>query len=169
MSENLPSVTGFTLRGAEPRDLPQLVQLIAALADYEGLTSLLEVTPETLGPHLFGARPVAEAIVAEHAVGAGDLVGFALFFTSFSTFLGKPGLYLEDLFVVPDCRRLGVGRALLRALAGVVLERGYGRLEWSVLDWNEPAIHFYERLGATVMPDWRICRVSGEALVQLRG
>lgn len=155
------------LRGAEPRDLSELVTLITGLAEYEQLTSSLQVTPAKLEPHLFGDKPVAEALVAEHTISG--LVGFALFFTSFSTFLGKPGLYLEDLFVSPAHRRHGIGRALLRRLGELVLERDYGRLEWSVLDWNAPAIRFYEALGATIMPDWRICRMTGEALVRLRG
>ncbi|MBA3625466.1 MAG: GNAT family N-acetyltransferase [Methylibium sp.] len=152
----------FTLRCARPDDLPALVALIGALAEYEKLTHLLEVTPETLHPHLFGERPVAEALIAE--LNSGAVVGFALFFTNFSTFLGKPGLYLEDLFVLPEQRRLGIGKALLRALGQLALERGCGRFEWSVLDWNEPAIRFYEAMGASVLPDWRICRVSAQAL-----
>ncbi|MBA3588640.1 GNAT family N-acetyltransferase [Methylibium sp.] len=152
----------FALRCARPDDLPALVALIGALAEYEKLTHLLEVTPETLHPHLFGERPVAEALIAE--LNSGAVVGFALFFTNFSTFLGKPGLYLEDLFVLPEQRRLGIGKALLRALGQLALERGCGRFEWSVLDWNEPAIRFYEAMGASVLPDWRICRVSGQAL-----
>src|ERR1700742_726657 len=121
----------FQLRAAEPRDLAQLVALISALAAYERLTQMLEVTPDKLRQHLFGERPVAEALVAE----AGEsLIGFALFFTNFSTFLAKPGLYLEDLFVLPERRREGVGRALMEALARIALERDYGRFEWSVLD-----------------------------------
>lgn len=153
--------TAFELRRAEPRDLPQLVGLISALAEYEKLTQLLEVTPEKLGRHLFGDKPLVEALVAE---ASGALIGFALFFTNFSTFLAKPGLYLEDLFVVPERRGSGVGRALLEALARIALERDYGRVEWSVLDWNQSAIDFYERLGAAVLADWRICRLTGSAL-----
>ncbi|WP_428419691.1 N-acetyltransferase family protein [Methylibium sp.] len=152
----------FTLRAAEPRDLHELVRLIGALADYEQLTHLLEVTPEKLQPHLFGERPVAEAMVAE--VDGAGVVGFALFFTNFSTFLCRPGLYLEDLFVLPAHRGCGIGKALLRALGALAVQRGCGRFEWSVLDWNEPAIRFYEAMGASVLPDWRICRVSGEVL-----
>lgn len=162
--------TAFTLRAAEPRDLDDLVRLIAALADYEKLTHLLEVTPEKLRPQLFGERPVAEALVAELDEGRADrrsdrrVVGFALFFTNFSTFLCKPGLYLEDLFVLPEQRGLGIGKALLQRLGALAIERGCGRFEWSVLDWNEPAIRFYQAMGASVLPDWRICRVTGEAL-----
>ena len=149
------------MRPAEPRDVVAIVELIRGLAEFEQLTHLLQVTPERLHPHLFGPRPVAEALVAEVA---GELVGFALFFTNFSTFLAQPGLYLEDLFVTPAARGQGIGEALLTRLAGLAVERGCGRLEWSVLDWNEHAIRFYRRMGATVMPDWRICRITGEAL-----
>jgi GNAT superfamily N-acetyltransferase len=152
----------YTLRAAQPRDLQDLVRLIAALADYEKLTHLLDATPEKLAPHLFGDKQVAEAMVAELA--DGSVVGFALYFTNFSTFLCRPGLYLEDLFVLPQHRQLGIGRAMLQALARLAVERGCGRFEWSVLDWNEPAIRFYEKMGASVLPDWRICRMTGEAL-----
>jgi GNAT superfamily N-acetyltransferase len=149
------------VRAAEPRDLGDIVRLIRGLAEFEKLTHLLRVTPESLAPHLFGARPAAEAIVAERA---GAVIGFALFFTNFSTFLAQPGLYLEDLFVEPAERGRGVGQALLQHLARLAVARGCGRFEWSVLDWNVDAIRFYERMGATVMPDWRICRVTGAAL-----
>ena len=151
----------FTLRPAAPADVPAIVGLITELAEFEQLTHLLKVTPQTLHPHLFGPRPVAEAVVAEVA---GTVVAFALFFTNFSTFLAQPGLYLEDLYVQPAHRRTGLGKALLEHLGALAVERGYGRFEWSVLDWNENAIRFYQRMGATVMPDWRICRVTGEAL-----
>jgi GNAT superfamily N-acetyltransferase len=151
----------FAIRPAEPRDLEAIVSLIGQLAEFENLTHLLQVTPDTLGPHLFGARPVAEALVAD----SGDrVVGFALFFTNFSTFLARPGLYLEDLFVEPEQRGRGIGEALLARLAQLAAERGCGRFEWSVLDWNVNAIRFYERMGAAVMPDWRICRIAGETL-----
>lgn len=149
------------LRAAEPRDLPAIVGLIRELAEFEHLTHLLRVTPETLRPHLFGDRPVVECTVGEVA---GGVVAFALYFTNFSTFLAKPGLYLEDLYVRPEHRGRGLGRALLEHLGAVAVQRGYGRFEWSVLDWNEHAIRFYEGMGATVMPEWRICRVTGEAL-----
>jgi GNAT superfamily N-acetyltransferase len=149
------------LRAAEPRDLEAVVGLIGELAEFEHLTHLLQVTPESLRPHLFGDRPVAECQVAEVE---GRVVAFALFFTNFSTFLAKPGLYLEDLYVQPAFRRLGLGRALLERLGAIAVERGYGRFEWCVLDWNENAIRFYERMGATLLPDWRLCRVTGAAL-----
>lgn len=152
-----------TLRAAEPRDVPAIVGLIGELAEFEHLTHLLQVTPETLHPHLFGPRPAAEARVAEVN---GEVVAFALFFTNFSTFLAKPGLYLEDLYVKPEHRGRGLGRALLEHLGALAVERAYGRFEWSVLDWNEHAIRFYKGMGATVMPDWRICRVTGEALAK---
>jgi GNAT superfamily N-acetyltransferase len=174
----------FTLRAAEPRDLNAIVGLIGELAEFESLTHQLQVTPEKLAPYLFGPRPVAEALVAE-VTGVADaaedadarsgasgargttVVAFALFFTNFSTFLAQPGLYLEDLYVQPAHRGRGIGKALLTRLAQMAVERGCGRFEWSVLDWNEPAIRFYRGMGATVMPDWRICRVTGEALARL--
>ncbi|MCM5679459.1 GNAT family N-acetyltransferase [Schlegelella sp. S2-27] len=156
------------IRPADPTDVPALVGLITALAEYEKLTHLLQITPEKLQAQLFGARPPAEAVVAELGEGADRCaVGFALFFTNFSTFLCKPGLYLEDLFVLPAHRGAGVGKLLLKHLAALAVERGCGRFEWSVLDWNEPAIRFYEAMGATVMPDWRLCRVTDDALLHL--
>lgn len=150
-----------TLRAAEPRDVTAIVGLIRELAEFEKLTHLLRVTPQSLHPHLFGERPAAESVVAETD---GQVVGFALFFTNFSTFLARPGLYLEDLYVRPAHRGTGLGKALLGHLARLAAERGCGRFEWSVLDWNENAIRFYEKMGATVMPEWRICRVTGDAL-----
>ena len=153
--------TPHTLRPASPADLPAIVGLITELADFEKLSHLVVVTPESLQPHLFGPRPVAEAVVGEVD---GSVVGFALFFTNFSTFLGQPGLYLEDLYVQPAHRGTGLGKALLQHLGALAVERGCGRFEWSVLDWNQRAIDFYEKMGATVMPDWRICRLTGERL-----
>jgi GNAT superfamily N-acetyltransferase len=149
------------LRAAEPRDVAAIVGLIRELADFEKLTHLLCVTPETLHPHLFGDKPVVECVVGE--IG-GEVVAFALFFTNFSTFLAKPGLYLEDLYVKTEHRGRGLGRALLEHLGALAVQRDYGRFEWSVLDWNEHAIRFYQGMGATVMPEWRICRVTGDAL-----
>ena len=163
----------FTLRAAELRDVAPIVALIRELAEFEKLTHLLQVTPEKLRPHLFGKKQVAEAMVAEVAEGAvpegeSRVVAFALFFTNFSTFLAQPGLYLEDLYVKPAQRGAGIGEALLTRLARLAVERDYGRFEWSVLDWNQGAIRFYERMGATVMPDWRICRLTGDALLRFR-
>jgi len=151
----------FSVRPAQVNDVVAIVGLIRELADFEQLSHLVKVTPELLRPQLFGERPVAEALVAE--VG-GKVVAFALFFTNFSTFLGQPGLYLEDLYVQPAQRQLGIGRSLLTRLAALAVERHCGRFEWSVLDWNVNAIDFYQRMGASVLPDWRICRVTGDAL-----
>jgi GNAT superfamily N-acetyltransferase len=154
----------FTLRAAEERDVAAIVGLIRELAEFEKLTHLLQVTPEKLRPQLFGPRPVVEALVAQRD---GVVVAFALFFTNFSTFLSKPGLYLEDLYVQPAQRGLGIGKALLTRLAQIAVERDYGRFEWSVLDWNEHAIRFYKSMGANVMTEWQICRVTGPELAQL--
>jgi GNAT superfamily N-acetyltransferase len=156
-----------TLRPAAEADVDAIVGLIRELAEFEHLTHLLEVTPEGLRGHLFGPRPAAECWVAQDDAGVPRVVAFALFFANFSTFLGRPGLWLEDLYVQPAHRGRGVGRALLQRVAGIAAERGCGRLEWSVLDWNERAIGFYRGMGATVMPDWRICRVTGPALAAL--
>jgi len=153
--------TPHLLRPAREADLPAIVGLITELAVFEKLEHLVVVTPESLKPHLFGPKPAAECVVGE--VG-GTVVAFALFFQNFSTFLGKPGLYLEDLYVQPAHRGTGLGKALLRHLGALAVQRGCGRFEWSVLDWNERAIRFYEGMGATVMPEWRICRVTGAAL-----
>jgi GNAT superfamily N-acetyltransferase len=155
------STTPHTLRPATPADVPAIVGLIRELADFEHLTHLCVVTPELLQPQLFGPRPPAEAVVGE--VG-GQVVAFALFFTNFSTFLAKPGLYLEDLYVQPAHRGSGLGKALLQHLAALAVQRDYGRFEWCVLDWNANAIAFYEKMGATLMPDWRLCRATGPAL-----
>ena len=168
----------FVLRAAELRDVAAIVQMIRDLAEFEQLGHLVQVTPEKLRPQLFGAKPAAEALVAELGDGVGSgsgsgsssggaIVAFALFFTNFSTFLAQPGLYLEDLYVKPEHRSQHIGKALLTRLAALAVERGCGRFEWSVLDWNQSAIRFYENMGATVMPDWRICRVSGERLAAL--
>lgn len=154
----------MNIRNAHPEDTLAIVGLIRELAEFEQLTHLLEVTPESLAEHLFGNRPAAECLVVDEG---GSVVAFALFFHNFSTFLGKPGLYLEDLYVQPAHRGRGIGRALLVRLAALARSRGCGRFEWSVLDWNANAIAFYQKLGATVMPDWRICRVAGDGLHQL--
>ncbi|WP_284614654.1 GNAT family N-acetyltransferase [Aquabacterium humicola] len=156
-------MASFSLRAAEPRDVPAIVGLIGELAEFEHLTHLMVATPEALAPHLFGERPAAQAWVAEVE---GRVVGFALCFVNFSTFLAKPGLYLEDLYIQPAYRSLGIGKALLTHLAAVAVERGYGRFEWCVLDWNQNAIRFYEKMGATMLPEWRLCRVTGDALTK---
>jgi GNAT superfamily N-acetyltransferase len=158
------STSPFVLRPAELRDVSAIVDMIRELAEFEKLGHVVQVTAEKLRPHLFGEKPVAEAWMA---VVDGQPVAFALFFTNFSTFLAQPGLYLEDLYVKPSYRQHGIGRALLRRLAQLAVERGQGRFDWSVLDWNQNAISFYEKLGAVVMPDWRICRVAGDALSAL--
>ena len=155
----------ITLRPALPADVAVLVAMIRELAVFEKLEHLMVATPESIAPHLFGPRPSAEVVVAEVATEGGpQAAGFALFFHNFSTFLGRPGLYLEDLYVRPQHRGRGIGKALLRHLGALAVERGCGRFEWSVLDWNAGAIAFYERMGATLLPDWRICRVTGPAL-----
>ena len=160
----MQALTAFPIRPAAPADCEPIVALIRELAEFERLSHLVVVTPESLRTHLFGPQPAAQALVAEHG---GAIVAFALYFTNFSTFLGKPGLYLEDLYVQPAHRGRGLGGALLRHLARLAVQRGCGRFEWSVLDWNARAIGFYEKMGATVMPDWRICRVTGPALQAL--
>ncbi len=154
----------FTIRPANPDDVADLFGLIKALAEYEKLSHRVTGNVDSLQEHLFGTRPYAEAIVAE---ADSLIVGFALFFPNYSTFLTKPGIYLEDVFVLPEYRRQGIGKALLIYLGKLALERDVGRLEWSVLDWNQSAIDFYQTMGAKVLPDWRICRVTGDALKNL--
>jgi GNAT superfamily N-acetyltransferase len=158
-------VANFVVRSATPTDIPALWQLIQALAEYEHLSQAVTGTPEQLAEHLFGSRPYAEVLVAEVA---GQVVGQALFFHNYSTFLTQPGIYLEDLFVLPEHRGAGIGKALLLAVAGLALARGCGRFEWSVLDWNESAIGFYQKMGAVVLPDWRICRVDQGTLLKMK-
>jgi GNAT superfamily N-acetyltransferase len=148
-------------RPARPEDVPTVMALIRALARYEKLEHEVIGSESDLRDHLFGPRPCAEVLLVEDH---GEAVAFALFFHNYSTFLCKPGLYLEDLFVLPEHRRKGYGKALLVALARLALERGCGRFEWSVLDWNEPAIAFYRSLGAELLTEWRIFRVTGDAL-----
>jgi GNAT superfamily N-acetyltransferase len=154
----------LTLRPAQPNDADTLFNLICALAQYERLSHQVTGSAELLQHHLFGDRPFVEAILAEWE---GQPVGFALFLYNYSTFLTKPGIYLEDLFVLPAYRRRGIGKALITYLAQRAVAEGCGRLEWSVLDWNEPAIAFYQQMGADVLPDWRICRVTGDSLTNL--
>ena len=149
---------------ATERDVPLILRLIKGLAEYEKLAHEMTATEAGLRETLFGTRPAAEVIIGY----TGDTpAGFALFFPNYSTFLAKPGLYLEDLFVVPEWRGHGFGRGLLTHLAKLAVERGCGRFEWSVLDWNEPAIGFYKSLGAKLMDGWSIFRVTGDALRQL--
>lgn len=153
----------FRVRAGEPADLHSIAELIRALADYERLLHAIEFDEPTLGHFLFGDRPYAETLLAEDEA-TGEAFGMALYFHNFSTFLGRPGIYLEDLFVKPEHRGRGAGRALLARLAGIAVERGCGRLEWSVLDWNQPAIAFYEKLGARPNSEWTTYRLAGEAL-----
>jgi GNAT superfamily N-acetyltransferase len=146
----------LNIRLATIDDVQIVFQLIQALADYEKLSHEVTGNVENLQKHLFGNPTYAEAIIAELN---DKSVGFALFFTNYSTFLTKPGIYLEDLFVLPEYRRQGIGKALLNYLINLAKKRDFGRVEWSVLDWNKSAIDFYENMGAKVLPDWRICRV----------
>ena len=159
-----PAFAHESIRVAQAGDEAGIFALIRALAEYEQLSQAVTGSAEELAADLFGPRPAAEALVAE---ADGNLVAFALYFQNYSTFLTRPGLYLEDLFVLPDYRRRGIASGLLSRLARIATERRCGRLEWSVLDWNADAIAFYERLGARVLPDWRICRVTGVALSSL--
>ncbi|MEL6580126.1 MAG: GNAT family N-acetyltransferase [Cyanobacteria bacterium J06621_12] len=154
----------FSIRQANSADVPQIFKLIEALAEYEQLSHQVTGSIAQLQEHLFGDRIYAEAIVVEIE---GKIVGFALFFPNYSTFLTKPGLYLEDLFVLPEYRRQGIGKALLSYLGKLAIARDAGRLEWSVLDWNESAIAFYESMEAKILTDWRICRVTDQALTKL--
>lgn len=157
-------MTDFVLRPAEPRDCAELDRLIRELAVYEKLEEQKVGTPEALHAALFGERPACEAIIAERH---GRAVGFALFFTTFSTFLARPGIYLEDVFVEPEHRGAGIGRAILRRLAALAVERGCGRFEWRVLDWNEPSIRFYESLGGKVLPEWELVRMTAPEFTAL--
>jgi GNAT superfamily N-acetyltransferase len=152
------------IRPATPADVPDVARLIRELAEYERLLDHVVLREADLRDHLFGPRPFAEVLLAEDG---GAVAGFALFFHNYSTFAGKPGLYLEDLFVRPGCRGKGYGKALLVALAKLAVERGCGRVEWSVLNWNEPAIRFYESVGAKPMSEWTGYRLAGDALAKL--
>lgn len=152
------------IRSAKSEDVPLVLSFIRQLAEYERLSDACVVTEEILRASLFGARPAAEVVIGYEGT---EAVGFAVFFHNFSTFLGRAGIYLEDLFVNPEKRGRGYGKALLSHLAKLAVERGCGRLEWSVLDWNEASIRFYKSLGAVSMDDWTIYRVTGDALTQL--
>jgi GNAT superfamily N-acetyltransferase len=146
---------------ATVRDVPQILELIKGLAEYERLSHVVEADEDRLRRTLFGDRPAAEVLMAYQGE---ECAGFALFFTNYSTFLGKPGLYLEDVFVKPHLRRKGIGMALLKTLGAIARERDYGRMEWSVLDWNQPAINFYKKLGAVPLDEWTMFRLTGQAL-----
>jgi GNAT superfamily N-acetyltransferase len=154
----------LNIRPAHATDVPLILTLIRELAVYEKLAHLVVATEEMLRENLFGPRPQAEVLIAEWH---GEPAGFALYFHNFSTFLGRQGLYLEDLFVREEHRGKGIGKALLIRLAGIAVARGCGRFEWAVLDWNTPAQDFYESLGAIPVPEWDIFRVTGEALLAL--
>lgn len=157
-------MAGIEITPATSPDVPLLLTLIRALAEYERLADQVSATEDRLRESLFGPRPAAEAVIGHLD---GQPVAFALFFQTYSTFLGRPGMHLEDIFVKPEYRGRGLGEALLRHLARVAVERQCGRFEWAVLDWNAPAIGFYRKLGAEVLADWRICRVAGDALARL--
>jgi GNAT superfamily N-acetyltransferase len=152
------------IRPATPGDIPLILQFVRELAEYERLAHEVSATEEQLRATLFGARRIAEVVIANHDDAP---AGFAVFFANYSTFLGRPGLYLEDLFVRPEARGNGIGRALLEYLARLTVDRGWGRLEWRVLDWNEPSIAFYRKLGAEPLDDWTVFRVTGSALLRL--
>jgi GNAT superfamily N-acetyltransferase len=156
----------IAIRPATPADLPLIAQFIRDLAEYEKLSHEVRFDEAKLGANLFGPRPYAEVVIGELD---GTPQGFALFFHNFSTFEGRPGIYLEDLFVRPAARGSGLGKALLAHLAKLCTERDCARLEWSVLDWNEPSIGFYKSLGARMMDEWTVMRVDGDALIRLAG
>jgi GNAT superfamily N-acetyltransferase len=149
------------IRPATPADVPAILSLIRELAEYERLSHACVATEELLTRHLFGPDRAAEALVAEET---GKVVGYAIVFKTFSTFLGQPGIFLEDIYVQPAHRRHGIGRALLRHIAELAAQRGYGRVEWSVLNWNAPSIAFYKSLGAVPLDEWTMFRLTGKAL-----
>lgn len=165
-TEHTTNIPGFVIRQATEADVPLILQFIRGLAEYEKLSHEVVADEVMLTKTLFGERKVAEVLIGSDN---DNPVCFALFFHNFSTFLGRPGIYLEDLFVNPDQRGKGFGKAMLAYLAKLAVERECGRLEWSVLDWNEPAINFYKSLGAKPMDEWTIFRVTGDALTQLAG
>jgi len=156
--------SALTMRSAVAEDVPLILQFIRDLAEYEKLLDTVEATEARVHEGLFGTKPVAECVLA---FVDGAPAGFALFFTNYSTFLARPGIFLEDLFVRPAFRRRGIGRGLLLHLAQLANARGCGRMDWTVLDWNIPALDFYETIGATVLPQWRMCRLTGAALARL--
>ena len=156
----------ITVRWAAPGDVPRISALISALAEYEQSADQVVATADDLGAALFASQPALFGHVADRG---GDVIGFALWFISYSTWVGKHGIYLEDLYVVPEMRGRGAGKALLAELASICVQRGYGRLDWSVIDWNEPAISFYRSVGAQARPEWHAYRLSGRALADLAG
>jgi GNAT superfamily N-acetyltransferase len=161
---DLSSPLPVTIQAARPEDLADIYTLIHALAEYEKLSHEVTGSADDLAHHLFGDRPYAECLLAR----VEDLaVGFALFFHNYSTFLMKPGIYLEDLFVLPDYRGRGIGKSLLQQVSQLAIARRCGRLDWNVLDWNSPAIAFYQKMGAEIKPEWELCRVTGDALANL--
>ncbi len=160
-------MTAFSISPATRADAPAIHALVRELAVYEKLEHLMISTPADFEREVFDNGAVIECVVAKERGEDEQTVGFALFFHNFSTFLGRKGLYLEDLYVKPECRGKGYGKALLVRLAQIAVERNCGRFEWSVLDWNTPSIEFYEAMGAKVMPEWRIVRATGDALVEL--
>jgi GNAT superfamily N-acetyltransferase len=154
----------LNIRPAQAQDVDAIFELILGLAAYEKLTDKVTGNSDLLRSHLFGARPYAESIVAELD---NKIVGFGLFFHTYSTFLTQPGLYLEDVFFLPEYRRQGIGKALMMSVVKIAFDRGCGRLEWSVLDWNQPAIEFYQSIGATILPDWKTCRMTAATLAEI--
>lgn len=161
---SVANARGLHIRGAAPGDAQLVLSFIEALADYEKLRHECFATVDQIDRALFGPDPVPRVLIAEWD---GEPVGFALWFHNFSTFLARPGIWLEDLFVRPEARGRGVGKALLAELARIAVERGYGRVEWWVLDWNAPSIAFYESLGATAMDEWTVFRLAGDAMQRL--
>jgi GNAT superfamily N-acetyltransferase len=161
---NQKSVSKFEIRPATEKDVSTLLSLIKGLAEYEELSHEVTATEEKLRQSLFGKHPVAEVVIGKYQ---GTAISYALFFHNYSTFLGKPGIYLEDIYVKPEYRRKGFGRKLLAYIAGLVKSRDYGRFEWAVLNYNTPAINAYEKLDAVPMKDWTVYRLSGEALDRL--
>jgi len=164
--ENTQPRSALSIRPATAADIGEILRLIAELAEYERAPEQAIATPELLAEHLFAARPAAECVMGEVD---GVTQGMALWFMNFSTWQGRPGMYLEDLYVRPNARGLGLGKALLVHLASIAVQRGCRRFEWSVLDWNTPALEFYKALGAEPMTEWTIHRVSGNALLRLAG
>ena len=159
-------IIGLTLRFATVDDVPVILELIKELADYEKLSHEVMATEEMLKKSLFGERPVAEVIIADYLT---KPVGFSLFFHNFSTFLGRPGIYIEDIYIKPEHRGMGIGKTILSYIATLAVERDCGRLEWCVLDWNTTTLNFYNGLGARALDEWTVCRITGDTLSKLSG